>query len=120
MNTYILFFNEETQKFEYRLALTLEEGFNFFNSGDRKIALDYFGDVEVSTVFLCHDHSLGGLIGEDRKPILFETMIFGGKHDNCCERYHTYDEAMEGHKRVCEMVDYISINRNKKIDELLK
>ena len=47
-------------------------------------------------------------------------MIFGGKHDGWQERYHTYDEAMEGHKRLCEMVDYISINRNKQIDELLK
>jgi hypothetical protein len=120
MNTYILFFNQETQKTEYRLAQTLEEGLNFFNSGDKKIALDYFGDVKVSTRFLCYDHSLGSLIIDDRKPILFETMIFGGKYNEWCERYHTYDEALEGHKRLCEMVDYISINRNKKIDELLK
>ena len=119
MNKYILFFNDETQKFEFRLTENQEEFDKFFNN-DRQIAIDSFGDAEVSTVFLCFDHSLGGLIGEDRKPILFETMIFGGKHDEWCERYHTYDEAMEGHKRLCEMVDYISINRNKQIDELLK
>jgi len=117
-NKYILFFNEETQKFDFCLSENQEEFDKFFNS-DRRIALDFFGDVEVSTIFLCFDHSLGGLIGEDRKPILFETMIFGGEHDDWCERYHTYDEAMEGHKRLCEMVDYISINRNKQIDKLL-
>ena len=115
MKTYILFLNEETQKFDYRLAETQEEGYNFFN-GNRKIALDNFGDSEVSTVFLCFDHS----IGVDSKPILFETMIFGGKHDNWCERYYTYDEAIEGHKRLCEMVDFISIERNNKIDKILE
>ena len=117
MKTYVLFFNEETQKFDYRLAETQEEGYNFFN-GNKKIALDNFGDSEVSTVFLCFDHSLG-LTG-DEKPILFETMIFGGKHDNWCERYHTYDEAIEGHKRLCEMVDFISIERNNRIDKILE
>ena len=118
MNKYILFFNEETQKNEFRLTEDLEE-FNKFFCNDRKIAIDTFGDAEVSTVFLCFDHSLGGLIGENKGPILFESMIFGGKHDGWQERYHTYDEAMEGHKRLCEMVDYISINRNKQIDKLL-
>ena len=118
MNKYILFFNDESQNFEFKISEN-QEDFDKFFKNDRKIALDNFGDAEVSTVFLCFDHSLGGLIGENKAPMLFETMIFGGEHDNWCERYHTYDEAMEGHKRLCEMVDYISINRNKQIDKLL-
>jgi hypothetical protein len=119
MKMYILFFNDETKKFDYRLAETQEEGLNFFNSGNRGIAYDTFGDVNVSTVFLAIDHGLGS-IGNHHKPILFESMIFGGKHDGWQERYYTYDEALEGHKRLCEIADYISINRNKQIDKLLK
>jgi hypothetical protein len=63
------------------------------------------------------DHSLAGLIG-DGSPVLFETMVFGGEYDEYQERYHTYDEAEEGHKRICEMVDKISIERERKLNNL--
>lgn len=66
---------------------------------DRRVALDTIGDVEVSTVFLGLDHSFGGAT-----PILFETMIFGGKHDGYEERYATRDEAVEGHAVAVDMV----------------
>jgi len=56
--------------------------------------------VTVSTVFLALDHAFDG--GE---PILFETMIFGGEHDDFQERYHTWEEAEEGHKRAIAMVE---------------
>lgn len=54
--------------------------------------------VFVSTVFLVLDHSY------DDTPVLFETMVFGGKYDQYQERYHTYEEALAGHKRVLEDV----------------
>lgn len=56
----------------------------------------------VSTVFLCINHNFG--LGE---PILFETMVFpnGSLIEEYCERYTTYDEAMEGHQRICKMVE---------------
>ena len=73
-----------------------------------------FGEVDVSTIFMAMDHSFG----DDGEPILFETMVFGGEHDNYQERYHTYDRAEEGHRRICEMVDRVSINRDKKLGEL--
>jgi len=52
--------------------------------------------IDVSTVFLGIDHSYvkGG------PPILWETMIFGGKHDQYQDRYATYDEAMIGHEKA--------------------
>lgn len=58
-----------------------------------------FGDVKVSTVFLGLDHSFG-----DGEPLLFETMIFGGEHDQYQDRYSTWDEAVEGHKKACELI----------------
>jgi hypothetical protein len=58
----------------------------------------YFDGGVVSTVWLMGiDHSFGG-----DKPILFETMIFGGEHDDEMERYHSYEEAVEGHARWVE------------------
>lgn len=53
------------------------------------------GTVMVSTVFLIIDHNwLGG--GD---PVLFETMVFGGKFDQEIERYCTWEEAETGHKK---------------------
>lgn len=61
-----------------------------------RVALDNIGDrITVSTVFLGINHRFG-----DGPPILFETMIFGGKHDQYQERYSTLDEAVAGHKRA--------------------
>ena len=52
-------------------------------------------DVLISTVFLALDHNYFG-----GKPILFESMIFGGKHDGLQWRYHSWDEAREGHEQI--------------------
>ena len=56
--------------------------------------------VEVSTVFLGIDHSF-----HHGPPLLFETMIFGGKHDQeIIERYSTYPEAVEGHSWAVSLI----------------
>lgn len=53
----------------------------------------------VSTVFLGMDH------GSDcTRPLLFETMILGGRRDGRQWRYSTWDEAEEGHARVTRLV----------------
>ena len=61
---------------------------------ERILAKTKVGKDEVSTVFLGLDHNFD----PNDKPILFETMIF----PKCeyCERYHTFEEAWKGHKRV--------------------
>ena len=53
--------------------------------------------TEVSTIFLGLDHSYSG-----GPPILWETMVFGGKHDGWQDRYTSLDDAAEGHLRVVE------------------
>lgn len=57
-------------------------------------------DVEVSTVFLGLNHNYF----KQGPPILFETMVFGGKHDGYMNRYATWDEAKAGHKEIVEMI----------------
>lgn len=56
-------------------------------------------DVTVSTVFLGLNHQCG-----DGEPILFETMVFGGKHDEEMERYSTWKQAEQGHKQWVEKI----------------
>lgn len=86
----------------------------------KSLFLNNFGGVSVSTVFLGWDHSFES----ESKPILFETMVFGGIYSDYQTRYHTYDEAESGHKEVCEMISddpkVMKFLRDKKITNLLK
>lgn len=64
-------------------------------------------DVRVSTVFLGLDHCWNG-----GKPILWETMIFGGVNDqNYQERYSSYEDALEGHQNAINFIK-LGINGN--------
>lgn len=67
--------------------------------GDRRVSLNYIGDVKISTVFLGMEH---GYV--EGKPIIFETMIFGGEYDEYQARYCTWNEALEGHERAVKLV----------------
>lgn len=64
-----------------------------------RVAEDWIDDVRVSTVFLGIDHGL-----MEPEPILFETMVFGGKLDDYTVRYTTWHEAEVGHKVIVDMV----------------
>ena len=59
-------------------------------------------DVKISTVFLGIDHSTDYC--KNAKPLLFETMVFGGDLDLEMERYETKKEAIIGHKKIVEKV----------------
>ena|ERR1700722_16805221 len=71
----------------------------WFETNERFVQLDTIGEVRVSTVFLGLDHSFNA-----GPPLLFETMIFEGAHDLYQERYSTWDEAVEGHRRALNLV----------------
>lgn len=66
-----------------------------FDSPDRIVAREEYGGVLLSTVFLHIDHNYFG-----GKPLLFETMIFLGGTEIMQKRYHTWHEALEGHKYI--------------------
>lgn len=69
-------------------------------SKDRIVKQDHFGKVMVSTVFLGLDHNWG-----KGPPILWETMVFGGKldqHQQRCAGGREQAEAM--HEEVVELV----------------
>lgn len=71
----------------------------WYEKAKRHVSLNKLKDgTKISTVFLGLDHSFDG-----GPPLLFETMIFGGKHDGYCERYTTWEEAEEGHKEALKL-----------------
>lgn len=79
---------------------------NWLSKGDdgkmgmRRVA--WSGDdngTHVSTVFLGTDHSWG----QNQPPMIFETMIFGGEHDQWQERCSTWEQAEAMHKEACKL-----------------
>jgi hypothetical protein len=70
---------------------------------ERHVGKDTIGDVKISTVFLGIDHAFGG-----SAPVLFETMIFGGRHDGYQIRYETREEALAGHVAAIALVSATS------------
>jgi len=72
----------------------------WFEKADRVVAKTKIGDANISTVFLGLDHSF--VAG---KPLLFETMVFGGPHDEEMERYSTWEEAETGHKQMVNLIE---------------
>jgi hypothetical protein len=79
--------------------ITQEEWSALF-ADERHVGDDDIAGVRVSTVWLGLDHSWG-LSGP---PLIFETMVFGGKFDEWAWRYSTEREAREGHARIVAAV----------------
>lgn len=71
---------------------------SWFKGAERHVDQTSKGDIRVSTLFLGLDHSFG-----DGPPLLFETMIFGGEHDQYQRRCSTWDEAEGMHAKACKL-----------------
>lgn len=54
-------------------------------------------EIRVSTVFLGLDHNFFGR----GKPILWETLVFGGVLDGEMDRYTSREAALAGHQAMC-------------------
>lgn len=57
-----------------------------------RVGEDVVDGVTVSTVWMGIDHGFA-----DGRPVIFESMIFGGDHDQEQMRYCTEEEAIKGH-----------------------
>lgn len=69
----------------------------WFETAQRHVADDRINGVRVSTVFLGLDHSFS-----NGPPILYETMIFGGRQDQEQWRYQDSASARRHHRRLVE------------------
>lgn len=68
----------------------------WMQKADRRVAETRDGGVRVSTVFLGLDHRFG-----KGPPLLFETTIFGGEHDQYRDRASSWEEAEVMHAEAC-------------------
>lgn len=88
---------------EDRTTTPLEEPIDYshfcWDIDKRRVAETTVGHAWVSTVFLQSDHGFG-----NGPPMLFETLVFGGDHDDLMRRYTTWDEAVAGHAEVVKLV----------------
>ena len=72
------------------------------NVNQKKVKQDTIGDILVSTVFLALDHGFGS-----KAPLLCETMIFGGEHDQYQDRYSSYEDALKGHQQALDLIQTV-------------
>ena len=81
---------------------SLEKWSRWYETADVIIRKSMINDCKISTVFLGADHRLSSV--DNTLPILFETMIFGGEHDQYQERYTSKQGALNGHERAVALV----------------
>jgi hypothetical protein len=70
-----------------------------FEKSQRVARTEVSPEVSVSTVFLGINHNYYG-----GPPLLFETMVFGGEHDQDIWRYASWEEAEAGHEEAVTLV----------------
>jgi hypothetical protein len=70
------------------------------NPERKAVKQEHVGDIFISTVFLGLDHSW-----QSDVPVLWETMIFGGEHDQYQDRYTSVEDALEGHQTALNLVN---------------
>jgi len=78
---------------ERRVALTEKNGIRLLHYLSKR-----FEPVRISTVFLGINHQFFG----EGKPLLFETMVFGGPFDGQIEQCSTWEQAERQHKEMVE------------------
>ena len=67
----------------------------WFETADRCVALDESGTTWISTVFLGIDHNWG-----KGPPVLYESLVERDGEEATTRRYHTRQEALEGHRAL--------------------
>lgn len=74
----------------------------WFATADRRVVYTQYRGVRISTVFLGMDHGFPALEEQSTwnyRPVLWETMVFGGPLDQEMERYRSREDAEKGHAR---------------------
>ncbi len=83
--------------------ITIDDWAKKFENGDYKVVRkSTVHGMDISTVWLGSDHGFG----MSEKPIIFETMIFGGPWDQFEQRYPSEEQAVLGHHTIERMIEY--------------
>ena len=82
----------------------------FMEHKDRIVKQEIIGNSRISTVFLGLDHRFG-----EGEPLVFETMIFGGKEDQYQNRCSTWEQAEKMHLKALKKLKGGKENDTRKI-----
>lgn len=77
---------------------TGKELLEYLENRDHWHLTDYIDEIYISTSFLWLNSSFL------EHPLLWETMIFGGKHNMYQKRYGSAEEARKGHTKAIKLV----------------
>lgn len=81
--------------------ITMEKWSNLHSELSYRVVAQTSQDrVQVSTVWLGIDHRFD----DAGDPLIFETLVFGGEHDDEMLRYSTEEDALQGHFYMCKKV----------------
>ncbi|MDZ8135149.1 MAG: hypothetical protein RM049_07570 [Nostoc sp. DedQUE04] len=71
--------------------------------GDTTVMYNDFNDSLVSTRFVGIDLNPGSS-NSNSQPMVFESMVMGGVLDGKKQLYPTWDEAIQGHLKICSQI----------------
>lgn len=77
----------------------------WFQDSCRILQRNQTGNGLVSTVFLGLDHGFCAPGDKNYKPVLWETMVFGGDFNGEIDRYCSKEDAIKGHLEMVERVE---------------
>lgn len=78
---------------------TLQEYMNFISESNLTIKRTTIKGILISTCFI----GIGSFYVRNR-PLVFETMIFGGIYNNSQWKNGTKEEALKQHEQACDLV----------------
>ncbi len=74
---------------------------------DITVMYNEFNDCLISTKFVGIDLNPGSC-NSNSQPMVFETLVMGGVLDGKRNFYPTWDEAIQGHLKICTQVFKLS------------
>lgn len=84
-----------------------------FKKCRKHVADETINGIRISTVFLGTDYGIGRIFNKKIPPILFETMVFGGKLDQEMAHCSTWEQAEAMHRAMVECVKREEENEQK-------
>lgn len=98
MNDYYILDNKTVKKIQ-----DVQTWASWYETADKRVKLDCIGNCKISTIFLGRNYRWF----DNGRPLLFETVVFGGKLNQNQWRCSTWNEAIIQHEAVCEKVQFL-------------
>lgn len=76
------------------------------SSGNTTVMVNELNDCIISTRFVGIDLNPGN--SSNSQPMIFETLVMSGSLDGKKNLYPTWDEAIQGHLKICTQVSKLS------------